>query len=74
MDYIVRLVNMPPKIRSFVRENDDGCSATIVINARLSHENQLMRYKHEVDHISNNDLQNDEDANRVEYEAHERSK
>ena len=74
MDYIVRLVNMPPKIRSFVRESDDGCCATIVINARLSHEDQVMRYKHEVDHISNNDLQKEEDANRVEYEAHERSR
>ena len=71
MDYIVQLVNLPPSVRSFVRENDDFTSATIVINARLSHEQQKERYVHEVDHMEGNDFEKD-DVNKVEVNAHRR--
>ena len=71
MDYFVRLVDMPPKVRSFVRESDDGCSATIIVNSRLSYEAQLLRYRHEIDHLGNNDFE-EEDVDQIEQEAHER--
>ena len=71
MDYIVQLVNLPLSVRSFVRENDDFTSATIVINARLSHEQQKERYVHEVDHMEGNDFEKD-DVNKVEVNAHRR--
>ena len=63
------LEDMPTTLRSFVRMNpDDG--ATIVINARLSAEDRMRRYKHEVDHILHGDLDSEDPVDEIEMRAH----
>lgn len=72
MVYNVRLIDLPETVRSFVKPNDD-CSATIVINARLNHEQQCECYWHEVEHIEHDNFKQ-ENVNEIETEAHERRK
>lgn len=63
------LEDMPSGIRSFIRMNpDDG--ATIVINARLSAEDRLRHYEHEVDHLLRGDLDSEDPADGIEMRAH----
>lgn len=73
MDYFVRLIDMPPAVRSFIKENSDHISATIVINARLSREQQQEQYVHEVGHMERNDFEKD-DVNQIETKAHRTQK
>lgn len=49
------LVDLPCSVKGFVRKNEDE-SFTIVINSRLSYEQQTAIYKHEVAHIMNGDF------------------
>jgi len=63
------LIDMPVTVKSFVRENPDD-SATIVLNARLSAEDRLEHYKHELDHIKNGDIGSEEAAGLIETRAH----
>lgn len=63
------LIDMPVTIKSFVRENPDD-SATIILNARLSAEDRLEHYKHEIDHIKKNDMESAETADQIEIKAH----
>lgn len=60
----VRLLQLPVTIRGFVKENEDG-TYTIVLNSRLSYEQNLKTYKHELSHIANNDFQK-HDVNEAE--------
>lgn len=64
-----KVADMPPKVRSFVRENDVD-DYTVVINARLSHETQLRVLKHEVQHLEHDDIDQEETADRLEIYAH----
>ena len=50
------LTDMPTTIGGFVRKNADF-SHTIVINAKLTRERQLKTYKHELEHIRNDDFE-----------------
>lgn len=70
-DYNVVYRDMPTTIRSFVRANPDA-SFTIIINARLSYEDRLTRYRHEVQHIKNGDFDYDREdpADAIEANAH----
>lgn len=63
------LLDLPVAVRSFVRGNPDG-SATIVINARLSAEDRLRHYEHEVEHLLREDLCSTEPADQIEARAH----
>lgn len=66
------LEDMPSGIRSFIRMNpDDG--ATIVINARLSAEDRLRHYEHEVGHLLRGDLDSADPADEIEMRAHRES-
>lgn len=65
------LIDMPVTVKSFVRENPDD-SATIVLNARLSAEDRLEHYKHELYHIKNDDMESERTVDQVEAEAHTR--
>lgn len=60
----VRLLQLPVSIRGFVRENEDG-TYTIVLNSRLSYEQNLKTYEHELSHITNNDFRK-HDVNEAE--------
>ena len=55
MDAInVLYADMPSAIRSYVVSNTDS-SYTVVLNSRLSHEQNLLSYQHELCHIQNGD-------------------
>ena len=64
-----KVTDMPPKVRSFVRENDVD-DYTVVINARLSRETQLRVLRHEVHHLEHDDIDKEETADRLEMYAH----
>jgi len=61
----VCLVDLPVSVRGFVRENPD-LSYTIVLNARLSRENLMRVYRHELRHIRRNDFDRPETADHIE--------
>ena len=54
----VVLMDLPTRIHGFVCLGSDF-SPCIVINARLSVEQQKKTYKHEMNHIINGDMDND---------------
>lgn len=54
---ITRLMNLPTSVRGFVYHDDDG-ETYIVLNSRLSHEQNLSTYVHELKHIRRGDLDN----------------
>lgn len=61
-DIYVQYYDMPTSVKSFCRANPDG-SYTIVINAKLSDESRLARYRHEIKHIKNGDFDYDKNEN-----------
>lgn len=63
------IVDLPTSIKSFVRQNDD-MTVTIVLNARISREERILAYKHELDHLNNDDLSSDIYADDIERKAH----
>lgn len=62
------LHSLPTSIRSFVV--CQGEDFTIVLNDRLSYENLLQAYSHELCHIQNGDFERKADVNAVERNAH----
>ena len=62
------LHSLPTSIRSFVVCQDEDF--TIVVNDRLSYENLLQAYAHELYHIQNGDFEKKTDVNAVERNAH----
>ena len=66
----VHYLNMPTSVKSNVTHNEDG-SYSIFINARLSQNQQINAYMHEIDHILKDDFnRRHEIADRLEYYAH----
>lgn len=63
------LLDMPTSIKAFVKSNHDG-SYTIIINARLSDEEQKKAYLHELRHIENGDFERKCSADLIEFYAH----
>jgi len=57
------LVDLPTSIRGFVFHDDDG-EPVIVVNARLTYEQNMKTYKHEKKHILCGDMFN---KNYIEY-------
>lgn len=49
-------MDMPTAIHSFVVSNADA-TYTIVLNARMSQEQHLLSYNHELQHIDNGDYE-----------------
>ena len=66
--FTTRFMEMPTKIRAFTVRDADF-DYTICINSRISYEQQLEAYKHELKHINHGDFDND-DVQQVEAEAH----
>ena len=64
-EYTVRLVDLPCSVGGFITESPDG-HLNIYINARRSYEAQLESFRHEYDHMINDDLNSDEDIQTVE--------
>lgn len=71
-DVNVQILNFPSPGNELVVPNEDG-SFTIMINARLSYEDQMKAYAHAMRHIENNDFSKD-NVQGIEAEAHEIAK
>lgn len=67
-DVNVFLINFPNSGREMVVPNEDD-TYTVLINARLSHEEQLKAYEHALRHITNEDF-NRLDVQEIETRAH----
>jgi hypothetical protein len=67
-EYPVVLADMPASIKGYVCKIGDDI--VIVINARLSHEQQQIEYIHEVEHIQTGDIYRSGGADRLEIYAH----
>ena len=63
------LCDMPTTIKAYTISDKDGFY-TIVLNARLSREQNLISYKHEIGHIINGDFQSKNSAGLIEFYAH----
>lgn len=68
-NYNIILYNMPTGIKAFTRSNPDG-TYTIVLNARLSNEQQRLSFYHELMHIQNGDYDRKTDVGMLEIYAH----
>ena len=60
----VYFLNMDTAVEEEVHPNEDG-SFTIFINARISHDRQMIAYQHAIEHIMNNDFSK-EDVDQIE--------
>lgn len=65
----VQYANMPTAIRSYVVANAD-MSYTILLNSRLCHEQHLISYQHEIDHIRKGDYDRKCSVDLMEIVAH----
>lgn len=55
-DIRVRFSDMPCTVHAFTVK-EDADSFDVYINARLSHEAQVLAYEHELEHITNGDFE-----------------
>ena len=51
------LVDLPTSVRGLCFHDDEG-EEYIVLNARLTHEQNIRTYKHEKEHIRNSEMYN----------------
>lgn len=65
----VMLSDLPAAIRSFVVQNKD-LTYTIVLNSKLSYEQNLVCYQHELRHIQNGDYDKKCSVDLIEIYAH----
>lgn len=70
-NFNIVLANMPTTIKAYTVSNIDG-SYTIVVNARLSSNQQRLSCYHEMQHINNNDYDKKMDVGLLEIYAHQR--
>lgn len=68
-DVNVHLVNFQAPGREMVVPNEDD-SYTILINAKLSQDEQLKAYQHALSHINHRDFEK-QDIQSIEFQAHE---
>lgn len=54
-DIVVRIIDMDPRVKGFVKESPDGFY-NIYINSCLCHEAQVETYQHELEHIERDHL------------------
>ncbi len=67
-DAIVRLIDLPHGIGGAIMEDEDGF-VSIYVNARHGHYAQLDDLDHEITHVENNDLHNDDPIEVIEARA-----
>lgn len=67
-DVYTCMKNMPPSIAGFTVSNPDD-TYTIVLNARMTNERLMEAYRHEIEHIENNDFEK-YDVQEIEQNAH----
>lgn len=52
------LIDMPTRVKGHTVKNPDD-SYSIFINAKMNYEQRLKAYKHEIEHIQNEDFSSD---------------
>lgn len=62
-------IDMPTSIKAYTMLNNDE-TYTIVLNARLTREQHLLSYYHEMKHIENGDYEKKTDVGLLELFAH----
>jgi len=65
----VYMVELPNTVKAYVVANADS-TYTIVLNSRLSHEQNVLSYLHELDHIRNGDYDKKLSADLIELYGH----
>ena len=65
----VVLHNMPTDVRGFLVADAEG-GHTVLLNSRLSWEQNRETYLHELRHIEGGDLYSDDDADELEEKQH----
>lgn len=65
----VVLHNMPTDVRGFLVSDAEG-GHTVLLNSRLSWEQNRETYLHEIRHIKSGDIYANENANELEVERH----
>lgn len=68
MQVNVQIINMDVQVAEHVVMNSDD-SATILLNARLTHERQHKAYLHAMEHLKENDFEK-HDVDEIEFDAH----
>ena len=63
------LVDLPGTIKAFVAK-DTGGFYTIYLNSRLSHEQNIVSFIHEMEHIESDDFYSDLTADQIERIRH----
>ena len=63
------LYDLPPSIRGFIREDENG-ETVYIINSRLTREANIKTYLHEKSHYEHNDLQSLRAVAEIEKERH----
>ena len=53
------LQNLPVSVKGFCYHDDDG-QPVVVLNARMSAERRMKAYRHELEHIKNGDMFNED--------------
>lgn len=67
-DINCNIINFPNSGNEMIVKNEDG-SYTILINAKLSAQGQLLAYEHALKHIRNNDFEKS-NVQEIEKAAH----
>ena len=62
------LIDLPCDCRGCVVQTDD--EPCIVLNSRMSYEMNVRSYKHEMEHIKNNDFYCEDNISVIETECH----
>ena len=70
-DYRVILLDLPTTVRGYVLRTLDGF-CTIVLNSKLNIYQNKKTFKHEIEHIINNDFDSKKSIDAIESERHRR--
>ena len=65
----IKYIDLPWSVRSYVASNSD-MTYTIVLNSRLTHEQKLISYQHELNHILRGDYEKKCSVDLIEINAH----
>lgn len=68
-DVFVRYLELPTTVRSFVVVNND-MTYTVILNSKLNHEQNILSYQHELDHILRGDYEKKCSVDFIEINAH----
>lgn len=69
MEYLTIFKDLPTQIKALTVKNRDD-SYTVILNSRLSYEQQRQSFLHELQHITNCDFEKDCSIDELEFKLH----